>query len=346
MPDLTGLATGIGSLPHQDAELALDLIFRYLPSLPFWPQLPRRDAREGMLAQFSEGLPCLKLTPEGLIFNAQSQEKELEAFYEHIIAADIDYFKISPDYAAGLYAFYHRLKKVNLSQVSFIKAQITGPFTFAASLRDETGKSLLHQPIFMQAITKGLAMKVLWQIDFFKVFKKKIILFIDEPYLGCFGSAYTPVNRQDVVGILSELARELTSATDDLLLGVHCCGNTDWSIFTDTDGIDIISFDAFSFLDRLLLYSQQLHQFLKDGRVLCWGIVPTLEFSGKETPHALLKMIDSAIDVLSKKGLDRKLLLENLIISPACGLGTLDTSKSQGILALLSETSALLKELS
>ena len=76
---------GIGSLPYLEANSALDLIFEYCPQIPFWPQLPKRDAREGMTAQFSEHVPC--------------KDKELELFYDRIISEDLDYFKISPDFA-------------------------------------------------------------------------------------------------------------------------------------------------------------------------------------------------------------------------------------------------------
>ena len=51
--NLKGLATGIGSLPLTNVQATLDLILRYLPVAPFWPQLPKCDQREGMLAQFS-----------------------------------------------------------------------------------------------------------------------------------------------------------------------------------------------------------------------------------------------------------------------------------------------------
>jgi len=344
MTKIKGLATGIGSLPHKDAEAALDLIFKYCPQIPFWPQLPKRDVREGMLAQFSQNLPCVEVSSDGLFFNPADKEKKLEVFYEHIISNDIKYFGIGEDFASGLHAFCQRLKNSNLKNIEFIKAHLTGPFTFAAGIKDEKGTALLHEPIFMQAILKGLAMKALWQISIFKNFGKKIILFLDEPYLGCFGSAYTPINREDVIKTLSDLTKDIKS--QNLLLGVHCCGNTDWSIFTDIPGVDIISFDAFSYLAKLMLYADNLSEFFKRGGILCWGGVPTLEFSGNETPQSLVKMIGSGIEVLSKKGVSRELLIENLLISPACGLGTLDASKSQSIFALLSETSALLKKLS
>ena len=336
--DLKGLATGIGSLPHKDAEGALDLIFKYTPGVPFWPQLPKQDIREGMVAQFSEGLPAIKVTPAGVSFEPEDKEKDLEKFYEKIINEDLEYFKISPDFSKGLYAFYRRLKKSDLGKIKFIKCQITGPFTFGASINDEKGRALLHDPVFMQAIIKGLTLKAIWQIRFFKEFAKDIILFLDEPYLSSFGSAYSPINRGEVIKGLVEITAEIKNS-QDIFVGVHCCGNTDWSIFTEIKTIDIISFDAFSFLDKLLIYAQDLERFLKQKRALCWGIVPTQEFSGDETVNLLIEKINAGIKALTKKGIDRKLLLENFMLSPTCGLGTLDIDKSESIFKLLSEVS-------
>jgi len=347
---LKGLATGIGSMPHKDADSALDLIFKYLPNIPFWPQLPKRDVREGMVAQFSEGLPCIKVTDNGIFFNPEDKEKELEEFYKRIIATesrhgpDIDYFKISPDFAQGLYAFKQRLSKVNLKLIKEIKCQVTGPFTFAASLNDESGKALLHDSAMMQAITEGLIMKTLWQISFLEKFGKSIIVFIDEPYLGCFGSAYTPLNRGDTVKVLSDFATRIGSA-GKVRTGVHCCGNTDWSIFTDIHTLDIISFDAFNFLDKLILYADDLKQFFANNKILCWGILPTQEFTDKTDKGSLITKIKSGIEALVKKGLDRDLLWNNLLVSPSCGLATLDTQKSEEILRTLSEVSSVIRDL-
>jgi methionine synthase II (cobalamin-independent) len=343
MKNLKGLATGIGSLPHKDIEAALALIFKYVPQIPFWPQLPKRDVREGMIAQFSENLPCLKVAREGLFFSSlEDREKGLEIFYEHIIAEDMDYFKISQDFALGLYKFYQRLEKTDLKNIEFIKGQVTGPFTFAASIKDDKGIALLHNQVFMQAILKGLMMKALWQIKFLQKFGKKIILFIDEPYLAAFGSAYTPINREEVVKGLEELTSAVKSA--DVLVGVHCCGNTDWSIFTDVQAIDVINFDAFGFLERFILYADNLKKFLERGGIICWGIVPTQEFTGKETTDLLLKKIKDGVEVLAKKGIDKELLLDQLLITPSCGAGTLDIHKSEQIFKLLSEVSLSIRK--
>jgi len=344
MEKFNALALGIGSLPHKNAEEAVDLALKSLPQVPFWPQLPRRNQREGMVAQFMENLPCLRFTEDGIRFDSTHKDKELEDFYARIIDGDTDYFKISPDYALGLHKFLERLDSSGAPEARFIKCQITGPFTFAAAINDAEGKALLHDPVFMQVILKGLAAKALWQIKLFRKFKKKIIFFLDEPYLGCFGSAYTPLNREDVVRGLTELISGIKA--QDVLIGAHCCGNTDWTIFTDTAGLDIINFDAFDFQDRFVLYADALKGFLKKGGAICWGVVPTEGLTDKISPELLVSKIKSGIDALAKKGIDRDLLFERMLVSPACGLGSLNIGKSKKIFSLLNETSAILQKLS
>ncbi len=343
MKNLKGLATGIGSLPYTaQVDRALDLIFACAPQIPFWPQLPKRGVREGMLAQFSENLPCLRLRQDGVFFDGRAKEKELELFYSCLITDDRDYFKITPAYAAGLHAFYQRLQEMDLASIQLIKCHITGPFTFAASLQDQEGKSLLHDPVMMQAIIKGLLMKALWQVELFKEFGKQVLVFIDEPYLGCFGSAYTPINKEDVVSGLAEMTDDLRQA--GALSGVHCCGNTDWSILTDISTLDMINFDAFGFQEKFVLYADNLKAFFSRGGMVCWGIVPTMEFSVSLTPQALVNKIQEGVDALVRKGLDKQLILNNLLISPSCGLGNLEVAQAENILRLLSETSILLKK--
>ena len=342
MRGLKGLATGIGSVPHKDALKALGLVFNCCPQMPYWPQLPKRDSREGMIVQFTEGFPCLKLKANGLAFEPQEKEKELEQFYEKVINREVASFEISRGYAEGLYAFREYLDAIDTVAIQYIKCHITGPFTFAASIKDDKGILLLHDPVFMQVVINGLAMKALWQAQFFRKFGKKIIVFVDEPYLGCFGSAYTPINREEVIKGLLELTAPLSGA--GLITGVHCCGNTDWSIFTEIPTLDIINFDAFEYQDKFLLYADDLNKFLKRDGVICWGIVPTQETGNSLRPEVLAGKIEEGISTLVKKGIPRDLLLDNMLLSPSCGLGSLDEVSAEAILKSLTGTSALMKK--
>jgi methionine synthase II (cobalamin-independent) len=336
---LSGLATGIGSLPFKDPDPALDLIFSCCPQVPFWPQLPRHGVSESMVAQFSEKFPCLRLTLDGVVFDCIDQDRQLEKFYDRLISQDLESFALSRGYAPGLWRFYERLQTQDIRDVRAIKLHVTGPFTFAASINDGMGLPLLHDEVFMQAFVKGLIMKASWQIKLFRRFGKQLIIFIDEPYLSSFGSAFAPVTREDVLPVLAEFCTVLSA--EDVHIGVHCCGNTDWSLFTETKGLDIINFDAFDFLDRIILYAQQLDGFLSRGGILCWGIVPTElqdERSGL-TKERLREKIEGGIRQLAAKGINEKLIRERLLISPACGLGNRDIVTAQKVFKLLKELS-------
>jgi methionine synthase II (cobalamin-independent) len=339
---MRAIATGIGSLPFKDPAGAVDLVFKYLSEAPFWPQLPKRNVREGMVAQYGEGLPGLKITDDGLEFDRKAAEDALEVFYEHIIAMDLDHFRISESHAAGLYEFYARLKQRGTAGIKFIKCHVTGPFTFAASITDTDGVAIIHDEVLMQAMVKGLAMKALWQIKLFGEFGKPVVVFIDEPYLAGFGSAYTALTRETAVRTLEELSAALK--TPDVLVGVHCCGNTDWSIFTDVKSIDIINFDAFSYLDKFSLYGRDMAQFLERGGYICWGIVPTQEFKPGLTLASLSGRIQAGIDALVNKGVDRALLAEQLLVSPSCGLGTLEPNTADQIFSLLQGLSSYMRQ--
>ena len=196
----------------------------------------------------------------------------------------------------------------------------------------------------MQAVIEGLKMKALWQISFFAEFCKKTIVFIDEPYLGCFGSAYTPLNREEVVSSIANIASGIKQAGG--ISGIHCCGNTDWSMFVDA-GVDIINFDAFNFMDRLVLYADSLSVFLNRGGVFCWGIVPTQEYDKDSNYNGpkLAEAVEEGITKLTGKGVDRGLLRKQLIVSPSCGLGSLEEWKAEDIFRLLDSTSLLLREI-
>jgi methionine synthase II (cobalamin-independent) len=194
----------------------------------------------------------------------------------------------------------------------------------------------------MQAMVKGLVMKALWQIKLFSSFGKPVIVFLDEPYLAGFGSAYTALTRESAVKTLEDFSGALK--TPDVLVGAHCCGNTDWSIFTDVKTIDIINFDAFSFMDKFALYGPDVACFLKRGGLLCWGLVPTQDFHSGVTPELLAGKLRSGIDALVRKGADRALISEQLLLSPSCGLGTLQPGVAEGIFSVLGELSAYIRK--
>ena len=78
------------------------------------------------------------------------------------------------------------------------------------------------------------------------------------------------------------------------ITGIHCCGNADWPLLFRT-GVDIVSFDASSYLDKVLLYPRRDQGILHRGGSLAWGIVPTTGFTGKETADSLIDQLEGGM---------------------------------------------------
>ncbi|HSA79140.1 MAG TPA: methionine synthase [Nitrospirota bacterium] len=333
------IATGIGSLPITDADKAAILSATYLPEAPIWPQLPQKDFREHMDYQYSESLPGLRLDEAKKRFffdTSKDLTPELEKFFERYIEKDYGFFKISEEYAAGYYAFLRALKKGLPAGARFIKGHITGPLTAGISFKDETGKDIIHNEMIFDAVVKGLAMKAAWQIQDLNRFGKPVIIFIDEPAMESLGSAFSAVS-SDVV---TEKLNEIIAVIHELggIAGIHCCGNADWPMLFNTD-VDIVNFDAFGYMERVLLYPDDIKTFYGRGGALAWGIVPTGAFTGNETPEILLAKLDTGMKRLELHGIKREVVLRQCMITPSCGMGSLTPDKAEAILRLLREVS-------
>ncbi|HAX61022.1 MAG TPA: methionine synthase [Elusimicrobia bacterium] len=326
------LSTAVGSMPHIDEYKAVEFIMNNL-DIPIWPQLPKKNFKENMYVQYSEGFPCLIINEqEQKIFFALDGDvlPALEKFYEKIISDDLEYFKISTQYASGFYEFTSQLTACRLPLIA-VKGQVTGPITFGLKVTDKNNRSIFYNEQFVDVVVKTLTMKARWQIrELAKVSRDaKIIMFIDEPYLSAFGSAFTQVSREEVIKCLNEVIEGIHK--ENALSGVHCCGNTDWSILIDTD-IDVISFDAFSFFDGLTLYPEKLNKFFERGGVLAWGIVPSSDLINSETVESLTENFLGKREKLIKKGIDEKAVKSRYIITPSCGVGSLSEKLAEKII--------------
>ncbi len=333
------LATGVGSLPHRDVDLACLLIARTLPETPFWPQLPKHSILESMNIQVSPGLPFLGVEErEGRVFfdSTRDEARELEAVYQSYLAADETSYAIPAAYAGGLRGMAGYLKGNQGMPLRFFKGQIAGPITFGLSVQDPGGRSLIHNEVAFDAVMKGLLLRGRWIIRRMREICAEVILFIDEPGLSGYGSAFFSVEASTVIGRLNEMIEEFQA--QGARVGVHCCGNTDWSLLLRTKA-DIINFDAWSFFERLALYPEALNEFLSRRGILAWGIVPTSEFTGKETVEILEQKLEGEFRELQARGIRPEILREGCLLTTSCGMGLMSVEEAEKAMGLLAELS-------
>lgn len=333
------MATGIGSVPSMDIKGTCRYILEKLPNIPFWPQFVKRSHLEDMSIQFSEGMPLLKIEEErrALVVSSPEIEPALVEFYDHFMSDDTDYFGISREYAPGLYEQVGLISQNPELYGPYIKGQTVGPVTFAAGIMGMDGKSVLSNPDLLEALTKGLAIKALWQARELGKTRKKPIIFLDEPYLSGFGSAFSPIEREEVVNLLKEVIDYLHERSDTVI-GIHCCGNTDWSMIMES-GPDIVNFDAFAFMDYFFLYPKEIGRFFSEGGSIAWGIVPTADFTGEESVEGLQARLEKGLKSLNEYEFDPETVKAGSILTPACGMGTMEQANSDRVLELLSELS-------
>jgi hypothetical protein len=329
-PELRSLPTG--SMPHQDPAEACRLILEMV-DIPTWPQLPRRSFLENMYVQFSEGFPGIVVRDEQIFLDRDLDlDAELEMLYVAYLMDDLDYAAISPTYAAGLACL------LEMQKAPVVKGQITGPVSWGLMIADQDRKPILYDDVLAEAVGKHLRLKASWMERELRRISEQTIVFVDEPYMSSFGSAFLSLSEGQVITLLEEVFAGIEG-----LKGVHCCGNTDWSLLLSTS-VDILNLDAYEYAETLALYPDQVAEFLGRGGIIAWGIVPASDQALDEEVDSLLGRFHAALDLLVDKGLQRDDLLAASLIMPSCGCGSLKVETAQRILELTGALSTALRE--
>ena len=304
------------------------MIARFLPDVPAWPQLPERSFLENMYVQFSEGFPGVVVEDDRIyVDRTRDLDEPLERLYATYLDNAFEECAFGPDYAAGFYAFLD----TPLTPLA-VKGQVTGPVSWGLTVTDQDRRSVLYDETLADAAAKLLRLKASWQEMKLRELSPNTIIFVDEPYMDSFGSAYVPISRQQVIDLLEEVFGGISGPK-----GIHCCGNTDWSVVLSSS-LDVLSFDAYDYGHTVALFPAEVKAFVERGGVLAWGIVPNQDTElGDETAASLIDRLDEHIGSLDRQGVSYRLQAEQSLLTPACGLASLSPEGAAFALELLSD---------
>jgi len=330
--ELRSLAAG--SLPHTNPTLACQLTMTKL-DIPTWPQLPRRSFLENMYVQYSERFPGVVIADERIyVDREQDLDPDLEQLYIAYLMNDLEHAAISADYASGL----HRFLEIDPGQSPVIKGQVTGPVSWGLMVADQARKPILYDDVLAEAIAKHLRLKATWLEQKLAQMTSQTIIFVDEPYMSSFGSAYVSLSHNQVRSLMEEVFAGIEG-----LKGVHCCGNTDWSLLLSTT-VDILNLDAYEYAEALALYPDEVSGFLERGGIIAWGIVPASDQVLEETVDSLVDRFHHALGLLTAKGLHQDDLLSAALIMPSCGCGSLAVETAERVFEMTGEVAKALQE--
>jgi methionine synthase II (cobalamin-independent) len=346
-----GMPALIGSLPLTDHVEACRLVLEYTPQIPLWIQLPAYK-EEGMVPQFMPGLPGLCSTVERVyIDTAQDDfENDILRFYEDYMAVEngdsdlsTSRFSLNEQTARGFFVFVEHIKRLETPPTA-IKGQITGPFTFCTGISDQNRKAIIYDDQMKDAAIKLLALKSRWQVQQLKQFNCPVLVFLDEPALAGFGSSeFISISRDEIARSLEEVIAGVHA--EGGLAGVHVCANTDWTLVLDS-AADIVSFDAYAYFDRFILYADQIKTFLEAGKMIAWGMVPTLnpDELQKATTASLVDQWQQKAAQIQNLGIDSNQLIAQSLITPSCGAGSLSVEQAIKVLKLTRDVSEQIRQ--
>jgi methionine synthase II (cobalamin-independent) len=319
--------TGIGSLPHTQLELGLQMALQH--DLPYLPQLPQGEPGELMVPAVLEGLPGLAVDSDGqCLVDLAAWREGRDAFSTRLELAlagpRLEEFEPSP---LACRAWRPFLFEVEARKLPFAKVQLCGPATARWVARTSDGRPAseladLDQQVFRLVLAKALALA-----RGVRRAGATPVVFLDEP--GLF--ALDPGQVQHLV-VLKELELVVRSLQrEGALVGLHCCGNTRWASVLAL-GLDVLSLDARLSLDAVLEDREGWLKFVASGATLSLGIVPT-DLASTYRLEELCDSVEASLRATAPPELPFEALLARMWLTPACGLGMRSVPDAEQVVA-------------
>jgi hypothetical protein len=293
----SGIATGVGSLPHRDARVAAEFVLTVTPDLPAVPSLPRRSPAEGMIAQAVVGIPGISLGQYGAIgVDVASIDRTAP------VTTDLDH-----DAFGGMRAFVAAAK----GRRAPIKWQSVGPVTLGLALQRAGLPQELAFDVAARAVRDRVRAIHLFLADELPGCPQ--VLMIDEPSLPEVHQRDAPLAPDTAIDLVSGALAPLESS---VMTGVHCCGAADWASVLAA-GPAILSMPVSADVVNVAGY---LARFLDDGGWIMWGAVPTDSIVPTSAERPWRELSDVWCQLVGA-GCDAIRLRRQALVSPACGLG-------------------------
>jgi len=325
--------TLIGSQPYKNSVEAIDKTLDGRVSCPSWPQLPARGYKESMYVQTGAHLPGLKI--DGDKAKVDLSDYDPTEAYTAIVTEDVDYFV----YPSDLYAGFFELLERDVSSFQAVKGQVTGPISEGLQILDADDRPVIYDEAYGEIVRKTVNMSAKWQAKRLSSMNSNVIIFFDEPSLSMLGTPFASISDEEAMNWINEALDGV-----DCYRGVHCCGNTNWSMLLKTN-IDILSIDAYQYGENLVMFPDELTEFYEKGGAVAWGIVPSSdEAIQAETVESLVARMESIFDKMEEKGINRQRAASRSLITPQCGLGLVEEDNVDKVFDLLQGVSNALKE--
>lgn len=295
----SGVATGIGGLPHRDATEAATFVLRTM-ELAAIPTLPRRSPAEGVMAQAMVGMQGITVGQYGSIAVDVNLVDALAP-----IVTDLDH-----DAFVGFRTF---LQLAHAQQhTGPVTWQFVGPVSFGLALM----RAGVPMSEAFESAVRCVRMRVQHLLDAVATAlpDSEQMVFIKEPALVDLMQPGFPIAPDTAIDLVSGA---LAMVEGSAVSGLHVCGLSDIPSLLAT-GPAVLSLPVQPVVAESAGY---LVRFLEQGGYIAWGAVPTTGPIPTSTERPWRQLCALWCDLV-QRGADPVLLREQAIITPECGLGS------------------------
>lgn len=317
-------ASGIGSMPGEDAsdyDEAVKVVLDDLPDLPYLPELPGRGVHADMTGRALAIMSDLgaDLQPAGWRLTDAPGADHRRA--RSLLAQDLD---VVEERAQGFGGRF--------------KIAVTGPWTLAATVERPRGDRVLAdrgaRRELAQALAEGLRVHIADVRR--RLPDATFVVQVDEPALPAVLAGRVPTasgfhrhRSVDAPGASPALEWVFEAITSSGAVPVaHCCAaDVPVSLLTGAgaEGVSVdLSVLASSAYDDLAGLMEQ-------GRPVLLGVVPSTEPGAWPTDQTLTEQVLRLLDML---GFDPEAAEESLVVTPTCGLAGASSAWARRALAL------------
>jgi len=299
--------TAMGIMPHRDVERALELALSL--DIPFWPQLPKVSLHEDMYVQASQNFPgiAIDFDKKRLSFDTARFEQELDGYFVKMDAPEA--FALTAEYSA----VFHKFLSKELQGYKAIRGQNIGPVSFGFKVLDENLKPIIYNDEARTILFDFIQKKANIQYRELKERNPNAFVWLDEPGLGYVFSGLSGYNDQLAKEDYHNFIEGLEGPK-----GLHLCAEVNLPYLLEL-GVEILSFDAYQIGFMPKEYAGSVAEFIKNGGIISWGIIPTEStVLATQTPETLAATLSDYWEVISESaGLSLHQIAMQALVAPA-----------------------------
>ena len=336
-----GATLGIGSLPHRDIADGVDFSLT-ATTVPTVPSFPRRSPAEGMISQAMAGIDGITVGQYGAIsvdagrigprsrVHTDLHHEAFAGFRAFLAATAAPVIPpMAPSAAASVSdesdpcvsATEPGAEHAAGAGIGTVKWQLVGPVTLGLSLIRAGVPERVAFAVAIRAVRDHIS-------SLLDAVERALpgctqVVFVDEPAMADLADRGFPLAPDTAIDLVSGA---LAVIEQRAVAGLHVCREADWASLLAA-GPQVLAVPVRSSLVSSAGYIQQ---FLSRGGVVAWGAVRT-DGPIATTAERPWRQLCELWSQLTDRGCDSRLLRQNSVITPECGLGMLTPALGEHI---------------